>query len=267
MIERLQVVREDWRSSSRCAPMFNAHVVARGRRTASFARSRTCSSADVWINGGFFVFRRDILDYDQAWRGARRGAVRAADRGGRARRLPLRRLLGADGHDQGQAAARRPGARRGKPAVAPTPASTSTLGRLMLDARALRARRAAPRPRARRALGRHRDRLRRDAARAAAGAPEVEVTWVVFAAAGARERRGASERRGVPGRRSASHGRRATAFRDGFFPYVGGEVKDVFEELKSRRRARSDPHAHAARPAPGPPASSASSPGTPGATT
>ena len=43
-------------------------------------------------------------------------------------------------------------------------------------------------------------------------------------------------------------------FRDGFFPYVGGEVKDVFEELK----ARLEPDlifTHApARPAPGPPA-------------
>ena len=31
--------------------------------TASCGRSRTSQEADVWINGGFLVFRREILDY------------------------------------------------------------------------------------------------------------------------------------------------------------------------------------------------------------
>jgi LmbE family N-acetylglucosaminyl deacetylase len=63
--------------------------------------------------------------------------------------------------------------------------------------------------------------------------PELEVDWVVLAA---------PAERGEEARASAAvflaaacaprvevHG-----FRDGFMPYVGGEVKDLFEELKSR---------------------------------
>jgi LmbE family N-acetylglucosaminyl deacetylase len=61
---------------------------------------------------------------------------------------------------------------------------------------------------------------------------ELEVTWVIF---------GADGRRGDEARASAhtflaGAGRRDVVvhgFRDGFFPYVGGEVKDVFEELKA----------------------------------
>jgi LmbE family N-acetylglucosaminyl deacetylase len=61
--------------------------------------------------------------------------------------------------------------------------------------------------------------------------PEIQVTWVVLGAAG---------ERGVEARSSAAaflggvtsevvvHG-----FRDGFLPYLGGEVKDAFEELKA----------------------------------
>jgi LmbE family N-acetylglucosaminyl deacetylase len=63
--------------------------------------------------------------------------------------------------------------------------------------------------------------------------PEVEITWVVLGAEGEREREA----------RASAHAFMAAAtrsevvvhgFRDGFFPYIGGEVKDVFEELKSR---------------------------------
>ena len=60
---------------------------------------------------------------------------------------------------------------------------------------------------------------------------ELEVTWIVFSAEGERETEArtsaelflaeASERTVV------CHG-----FRDGFLPYVGGEVKEVFERLK-----------------------------------
>ncbi len=32
-------------------------------------------------------------------------------------------------------------------------------------------------------------------------------------------------------------------FRDGFLPYVGGEVKEVFEDLKEPRRSAARPHA------------------------
>jgi len=63
--------------------------------------------------------------------------------------------------------------------------------------------------------------------------PAVEVDWVVLAAPG---------ERGAEARASAAaflDGARAVRvevheFRDGFLPYVGGEVKEVFEELKRR---------------------------------
>jgi LmbE family N-acetylglucosaminyl deacetylase len=63
--------------------------------------------------------------------------------------------------------------------------------------------------------------------------PEVEITWVVLGAEGEREREARASAEAFMGAATRSevvvHG-----FRDGFFPYIGGEVKDVFEELKSR---------------------------------
>jgi LmbE family N-acetylglucosaminyl deacetylase len=60
----------------------------------------------------------------------------------------------------------------------------------------------------------------------------VEVTWVVFSA---------KEQRGIEARASAEtflagahHAVEIKAFRDGFFPYVGYEVKEYFEQLKPR---------------------------------
>jgi LmbE family N-acetylglucosaminyl deacetylase len=62
--------------------------------------------------------------------------------------------------------------------------------------------------------------------------PEVHVTWVVLAAAGPRgdEARASAERflAAASGHEVAVH-----EFRDGFLPYVGGEVKEVFEGLKA----------------------------------
>ena len=68
--------------------------------------------------------------------------------------------------------------------------------------------------------------------------PEAVVDWVVLAADGRR----ADEARasaadfldGIAEARVEVH-----AFRDGFLPYVGGEVKDVFEKLKERIDPRS----------------------------
>jgi LmbE family N-acetylglucosaminyl deacetylase len=63
--------------------------------------------------------------------------------------------------------------------------------------------------------------------------PEIEVTWVVLGAEGEREREARASAEAFMGAATRSevivHG-----FRDGFFPYVGGDVKDVFEDLKSR---------------------------------
>jgi LmbE family N-acetylglucosaminyl deacetylase len=62
--------------------------------------------------------------------------------------------------------------------------------------------------------------------------PELEVTWVVLGAQGVRE----TEAR-ESGRVFLESARRSNVivhgFRDGFFPYVGGEIKNVFEELKT----------------------------------
>jgi LmbE family N-acetylglucosaminyl deacetylase len=61
----------------------------------------------------------------------------------------------------------------------------------------------------------------------------LELDWVVFSAAAAREREArrsaALFMRGAAFQRVAIHG-----FRDGFFPYEGADIKDVFEELKTR---------------------------------
>ena len=63
--------------------------------------------------------------------------------------------------------------------------------------------------------------------------PELEIDWLVLAAPGARgdEARASAEAftAGVAAARVEVH-----AFRDGFLPYVGGEVKEVFEDLKGR---------------------------------
>jgi LmbE family N-acetylglucosaminyl deacetylase len=63
--------------------------------------------------------------------------------------------------------------------------------------------------------------------------PELEVDWVVLASPGDRAEEArvsaASFLAGAADPRVEIHG-----FRDGFLPYVGGDVKDVFEELKTR---------------------------------
>jgi LmbE family N-acetylglucosaminyl deacetylase len=63
----------------------------------------------------------------------------------------------------------------------------------------------------------------------------VEFDWVVFSAAAARAREARRSAalflRGAAGHRVATHG-----FRDGFFPYDGGEIKKVFEALKDQVR-------------------------------
>jgi len=59
----------------------------------------------------------------------------------------------------------------------------------------------------------------------------VDVDWVVFSAQGRREQEARKSAhlflRGVRRKRLT-----VAQFRDGFFPYQGGEIKDVFERLK-----------------------------------
>jgi len=62
--------------------------------------------------------------------------------------------------------------------------------------------------------------------------PKLEVTWVVLGAQGVRE----DEARASASAFLESAGEANVivhAFRDGFFPYVGPQVKDLFEELKA----------------------------------
>jgi LmbE family N-acetylglucosaminyl deacetylase len=63
--------------------------------------------------------------------------------------------------------------------------------------------------------------------------PGLEIDWIVLAAPGARRDEARASAAafldGVSTVRVEVH-----AFRDGFLPYLGGEVKDVFEELKGR---------------------------------
>jgi len=61
----------------------------------------------------------------------------------------------------------------------------------------------------------------------------LDVTWVVLSAHGDRDAEARASAEAFLANAAASsiecHG-----FRDGYFPYVGGEVKDLFEELKAR---------------------------------
>lgn len=64
------------------------------------------------------------------------------------------------------------------------------------------------------------------------GQPDIEVTWVVLGAQGARE----EEARASASVFLESAGEAKVivhGFRDGFFPYVGAKIKDLFEELKA----------------------------------
>lgn len=62
--------------------------------------------------------------------------------------------------------------------------------------------------------------------------PSLEVTWVVLAATGEREREAVASAEAFLADAATAdivvHG-----FRDGFLPYVGGEVKEVFEGLRA----------------------------------
>jgi LmbE family N-acetylglucosaminyl deacetylase len=61
----------------------------------------------------------------------------------------------------------------------------------------------------------------------------VEVTWVVLSAVGQREHEARASAASFL-EAAASADVVTHAFRDGFLPYVGGEVKDAFEELATR---------------------------------
>jgi LmbE family N-acetylglucosaminyl deacetylase len=63
--------------------------------------------------------------------------------------------------------------------------------------------------------------------------PAVEVTWLVLSADDAREAEATASARAFL-ENAASVDVRLERFRDGYFPYEGAKVKDVFEALKHR---------------------------------
>jgi LmbE family N-acetylglucosaminyl deacetylase len=66
------------------------------------------------------------------------------------------------------------------------------------------------------------------------GCPGLSVTWVVLAAPGDRAAEARASARALLADAGVADVR-VHEFRDGFLPYVGGEVKDVFEGLKEIR--------------------------------
>ena len=235
-------------------PQFNAHLVSTDA-DGNVVAVEDMSRSDVRINGGFFVFRREIVDLIEpgdelveetfARLIARRELVA----------YPYDGFFGADGHDQGPAAAREP-ARVGPGAVAAAPARRASpsdpYARAVLSLLGRRA--APPRPRDRLPRRRHRDRVRRDAPHARAREPGARGRLGRARGAGrtARDEARASAEAFLAG--VATSRVEVLGFRDGFLPYVGGEVKDVFEELKGARRSAARAHARRLRLPPGPPA-------------
>lgn len=63
------------------------------------------------------------------------------------------------------------------------------------------------------------------------GTRAITCTWVVFSANEAREREARQSAHLYLGS-AASHTVKIFQFRDGFFPYEGGQIKEVFEDLK-----------------------------------
>jgi LmbE family N-acetylglucosaminyl deacetylase len=61
--------------------------------------------------------------------------------------------------------------------------------------------------------------------------PDINVTWIVF---GAREKRAQEAQSSANSFLAAVREKRIITkdFKDGFFPYIGGEIKDFFEQLK-----------------------------------
>ena len=105
-IERFDGVGEDRRCSCRCGRTFNAHLVEADERRHRPRGRRTMSTSDVRINGGFFVLRREIFDWIEPGDELVEETFARLIPRGEVGRVPLRRLLRADGHDQGPAAAR-----------------------------------------------------------------------------------------------------------------------------------------------------------------
>ena len=120
-----------------------------------------------------------------------------------------------------------------RPVARATASRATARGRLMRELEPARGPSRSARPRPRRALRRHRDRLRRDAPPPCAARPGLE-SFGSFSP----PRAPGPTRRGRPRRRSWRLRGEASVevhpFRDGFLPYDAAAVKDEFEALKTR---------------------------------
>ena len=184
--------------------------------------------ADVRINGGFFVLSSDIFEQLEPGEDIMDGAARMAS-DGEPDRVPLRRLLGADGHNQGQAGSRRDRAQRRHPmASSPQGPDRGLMLELGLGGASRPIRRVL-------AVGCHADDIEIGCGGTllalTRSVPGLEVTWVVLCAGEQREQEArASAAAFLEGAGVADV--RVHPFRDGFLPYLGADVKDVFEGLK-----------------------------------
>ena len=93
-------------------PEFHAHLVTSGS-DGTVLSVEDMSRSEIHINGGFFVFKREILDLIEP--GDKLVEETFAKLIARNRPSPVRRVLRADGHDQGQAAPRGPASRVMRP--------------------------------------------------------------------------------------------------------------------------------------------------------
>ena len=153
---------------------------------------------------GFFVFRREFFDYLGEGEDLVEEPFRAPDRRGQAGRVPVRRVLGADGHAQGQAPSSRacyesgqapwriPSGAPQRPARRPVPPSRCTRWRSTPIGGSRRSSRSAPTPTTSRSAAAARS------SRSPQSHPDAEVVWVVLSSDGDAGRRGPAQRGRVP---------------------------------------------------------------------
>ena len=207
-------------------PQFNDHIVDRDERAVVTSIERM-SDSDVWINGGFFIFRRESSTTSSRARSWSRRPFARLIPTRRAARLPVRGFFGPMDTIKDQqplealARARPCALAQGRVAR-----GTRAEAGLMLALSFLRPRdAAAPPARARRhaddieiGCGGRSSRCRR-------ARPTSRSRGSCFGAHGDREARGAGERRGLPRRRAAGAEVVVHGFRDGFSLH-GAAVKD-----------------------------------------
>ena len=189
--------------------------------------------SEVWINGGYFIFRNKIFDYIREGEELVLEPFNRLIEEGRLMALQIRWILAGDGYAQGQAGARGNGGAR-RDAVACLPAHLpSRQGGIM---KALQFATAGERLSVL-CLGAHSDDIEIGVGATLLSLIErgvsLDVHWCVLSGAGERER----EARGSAAdflKGAAKTQVEIMSFRDGFFPEHGEAIKSWFEALKSR---------------------------------